>query len=54
MSRSELLHLSFGGLFHPFTDFVDIAPRHVVELAVVPNKLDVIKGFFVGRILARQ
>ena len=54
MSRTELLNRPLGGLFHSLADFVDLTANHVVELAVVPDKLDVIEHIFVSRVLARE
>ena len=52
MGGTELLNLSLRGLFHSFTDFVDLTPDHIVQLAVIPNELDVCKDFLISGILA--
>lgn len=54
MGCSKLLDLALRGLFHPLTDLVDFAADHVVELAVVPDELDVVEDIFVGSVLARE
>ena len=54
MGRTEFLNLSLRGLFHSLTDFVDLTPDHVVQLAVIPNELDVCEDFLISGILARK
>jgi hypothetical protein len=39
--RTEFVELSFATAFHSFTNSVDVTSGHVIELAVLPNKLDV-------------
>ena len=51
MGGPELLDLPLGGLFHPLAHFVDLAPNHIVKLAVVPYQLDVPKYFLVCAVL---
>jgi len=48
----EFLNLPLGGLFHSFAHFVNLAPNHVVKLAVVPDQLDVAKDFLICAVLA--
>ena len=54
MCRPKLLDVSLGGLFHPLAYFVDLAPNHIVELAIVPDELDIGEDFLVRGILARE
>ena len=52
MSRPKLLDVSLGGLFHSLAYFVDLTPNHIVELAIVPDELNIGKDFLVCGILA--
>ena len=54
MGGPELLDLPLGGLFHPLAHFINLAPDHIVKLAVVPYELDVPKDFLVGAILPSE
>ena len=50
----ELLNLSLGCLLHFLADLVDLRAKHVIQLAVVPNKLDIVENFLVSGVLARH
>ena len=52
MCRPKLLDVSLGGLFHSLAYFVDLTPNHIVELAIVPDELNIGKDFLVRGILA--
>ena len=41
MLGPEFIEFAPGSAFHAFANPVDVRARHVVELAVVPNELDV-------------
>ena len=51
MLSSELLNGSLRELLHVFCEFVNLRPRHVVSLAVVPNELHVSEYILVSNIL---
>ena len=52
MSGAEFLDLSLCHLLHPFAHLVDLTADHIVELAIVPDELNIGKDFLVRGILA--
>ena len=53
MGSTELLYLPFSNLFHSLADLIDFTPDHIVQLAIIPDELNVCKGFLIRGVLAR-
>ena len=48
MGGAEFLDLPLCHLLHAFTYLVDLTANHIIEFAVVPDQLDLIKDFFIS------
>ena len=54
MGSPKLLDAPLGCLLHALAYFVNLRPRHIVELAVVPDELQVAEDLLISGISARH
>ena len=54
MGGAEFLDLPLCHLLHAFAHLVDLTADHIVELAVIPNQLDLIEDFLISGVFAGE